>query len=905
MLRSDVNKVVESAMRPGDALSMKEPLPRHPSQPSSGLDVCFVLRDHDSVTWLERDLAKLNTNNILMQFREFRGVERGQTRVAFVGSQGERDFEEKWTIRGVDDIIGQNRGHEFHLLDAALALNWQGSTRLMVLFDFESWNSGPRIERGKICIEVGAPRISHRLKFLLRRINALNVHVIVVGGGYGRQTIQSGTWQLMQRSYRVGDGRLLPVPRAACVFWNALSRCVRASLLCPPCCSLPVASTPILATVSVLLACRIPLDPGDVPTIMGDCELGEMPSLKHVMEETLSKFEHDCAYRHVGTQRSSVADDATRKALRFWINIDTDSTWRGSIIITWQGCASLIVASVVSSALKQTGRAWMNQYVSARHPISLRLARLGSPHTIEIHPLRIYFTQDSISDHFQDGGSISDLVLSLCTGSIEAQDVGRIRVCWNDGRLYSLDNRRLAAFILSNMHRPGTCKSVTCILSTPTPEEWSRKFTTQTEGATVLVVGDEMKRSWVWHLDSLRRDAMIVFVPSLYSSIPEPSSPRVDTPNTNATQPLADALSIGLVGEPSEPTSSNSPTTLLSTDSSPHSSASSDPLPFDARGRSLPYSTQLNPAMHSDSIGGLPPPMPSCSTQAGEPCGTISYSDQSVLDMSGAYCGDSRTRSSQESYSSHANATCHIERVDHAEPAAQIDEGEAADIVAIQEADYIERLVVCAAGNEASEEPKENTHEEAYLLHFNRSPKPMVDALRTGAPLKKCRDALEAEGFSWKLPCGALVFCEPHQHRCVMKALNRKVLRTSHVVVVESLEYLVEETVASVSNSCHGAWVKSREVLGKMSDDMSSATCDEEEASQDPAMMSEDEAACTTELSQPAVSEQSDIVYEVQVKRTFLCHVPKLLTQAPVTVSTTDADSRLGSNPRRFISNME
>ena len=60
-----------------------------------------------------------------------------------------------------------------------------------------------------------------------------------------------------------------------------------------------------------------------------------------------------------------------------------------------------------------------------------------------------------------------------------------------------------------------------------------------------------------------------------------------------------------------------------------------------------------------------------------------------------------------------------------------------------------------------------------------------------------------------------LVLC--HRDRPTMRALKGRVLRPSHLVVADSLAYLVEEGLANLRPG-RGAWAKGCEVLEETSD---------------------------------------------------------------------------------------
>ncbi len=60
--------------------------------------------------------------------------------------------------------------------------------------------------------------------------------------------------------------------------------------------------------------------------------------------------------------------------------------------------------------------------------------------------LALRFTQDTVSSNFSDGGTLTDVVNQLRRGQLSPDDFPTIRIVEHNGKLYSLDNRRLAAF---------------------------------------------------------------------------------------------------------------------------------------------------------------------------------------------------------------------------------------------------------------------------------------------------------------------------------------------------------------------------------------------------------------------------------------------------------------------------
>jgi hypothetical protein len=99
------------------------------------------------------------------------------------------------------------------------------------------------------------------------------------------------------------------------------------------------------------------------------------------------------------------------------------------------------------------------------------------------NPWSIRFSQASIKATFQDGTSIDDLAAELRSGHIHPHDVPAIRVFERDGKLFTLDNRRLEAFRRAGVDVPMRMASLQEIAD----EAW--KFTTPNEGVSIRIRG--------------------------------------------------------------------------------------------------------------------------------------------------------------------------------------------------------------------------------------------------------------------------------------------------------------------------------------------------------------------------------------------------------------------------------
>jgi hypothetical protein len=100
-----------------------------------------------------------------------------------------------------------------------------------------------------------------------------------------------------------------------------------------------------------------------------------------------------------------------------------------------------------------------------------------------LKPQDIRFSQASIKATFREGTSIDNLAESLRSGRIRPHDVSALRVFERDGKLYTLDNRRLEAFRRAGVDVPTR-------MATPqeiAEEAW--KFTTPNDGLSIRIRG--------------------------------------------------------------------------------------------------------------------------------------------------------------------------------------------------------------------------------------------------------------------------------------------------------------------------------------------------------------------------------------------------------------------------------
>ncbi|CAD7932216.1 unnamed protein product [Amoebophrya sp. A25] len=88
----------------------------------------------------------------------------------------------------------------------------------------------------------------------------------------------------------------------------------------------------------------------------------------------------------------------------------------------------------------------------------------------------INFTQDSIKASFQDGKSLLSTALELARKDIEKNDIPMITVVRKDGKMWSLDNRRLAVFRLLEIAGKIRKIKIEIVPFSEREDEFSRKY---------------------------------------------------------------------------------------------------------------------------------------------------------------------------------------------------------------------------------------------------------------------------------------------------------------------------------------------------------------------------------------------------------------------------------------------
>jgi len=203
----------------------------------------------------------------------------------------------------------------------------------------------------------------------------------------------------------------------------------------------------------------------------------------------------------------------------------------------------------------------------------------------------------------------------------------------------------------------------------------------------------------------------------------------------------------------------------------------------------------------------------------------------------------------------------------------------------VQHAGFVERHIgVGSVQDEGAED------DAIFLGKLNRNPEVVRQALCGGPSLKYCRTALEAEGKSWRHASGALLFVQPWQYCHVLEALGSINLKPDSIVFSASVEYLVEESLAS----CRAAWLKTRRQIVSDAFASEAATASSEDVP--------DSEDASHHSGKDAEAANEELEYVVIVERTFVCLVPAHRAMAGVTQSSTDAHSNHGKNPRHAAS---
>lgn len=164
----------------------------------------------------------------------------------------------------------------------------------------------------------------------------------------------------------------------------------------------------------------------------------------------------------------------------------TDISWKQVAISAGAGAVGAGLASKAGQLLRLASKA--DDVVNIADDVAKGVTNLADDAAkgiSKINPSEVRFSQSSIKATFKEGGSIDELAAGLRSGKISPESVPPIRVVEINGKLYTLDNRRLEAF-----RRAG----VEIRYRLATPEEAAKegwKFTTTNEGVSIRVRGGQ------------------------------------------------------------------------------------------------------------------------------------------------------------------------------------------------------------------------------------------------------------------------------------------------------------------------------------------------------------------------------------------------------------------------------
>jgi hypothetical protein len=104
------------------------------------------------------------------------------------------------------------------------------------------------------------------------------------------------------------------------------------------------------------------------------------------------------------------------------------------------------------------------------------------PRSGSIDPGKIRYSQDSIQGAFKEGGDVEKLAADLKAGNVDPASIPPIRIVEQEGKIYTLDNRRLAAFQEAGI--PIRYEKLDSV-----PKGQLFKFTTKNDGVSIEIRG--------------------------------------------------------------------------------------------------------------------------------------------------------------------------------------------------------------------------------------------------------------------------------------------------------------------------------------------------------------------------------------------------------------------------------
>ncbi|GGM45872.1 hypothetical protein GCM10012275_16090 [Longimycelium tulufanense] len=174
----------------------------------------------------------------------------------------------------------------------------------------------------------------------------------------------------------------------------------------------------------------------------------------------------------------------------FWVDdqgrwVDAKDLRPGNLLRTSAGTYVQVVQTRTRSAYERVHNLTVDgvhtYYVAAEAPQAAAADTLVH-NCRSIDPFEVRFTQDSAGKFFSSGNSVFELARDLKAGAVEAASIPPIRLVQNSGKLFSLDNRRLAAFQMADVpvpYRMATRREIA--------QKWDDHFTTETDGIGIAI----------------------------------------------------------------------------------------------------------------------------------------------------------------------------------------------------------------------------------------------------------------------------------------------------------------------------------------------------------------------------------------------------------------------------------
>jgi hypothetical protein len=154
--------------------------------------------------------------------------------------------------------------------------------------------------------------------------------------------------------------------------------------------------------------------------------------------------------------------------------------------------AAKLERQALQVAIKETVETSVAESKVARGSSNFReYANTGKRNVSRANPDEIRFTQDTASPNYSDGRTISETIEGLKINPEKAETISPIRVVENDGKFWTLDNRRLVAF------QNARIKEIPVIIESLTSPKILKEFTKKfapIEGGKKIVIATKAQR---------------------------------------------------------------------------------------------------------------------------------------------------------------------------------------------------------------------------------------------------------------------------------------------------------------------------------------------------------------------------------------------------------------------------